>query len=753
MSIPVTMGSAGKLAIAAAPVDGFPVVSVGGTTKISPRVYARPMSMPALDNTIERVPIRYTRVSMSPSFMGSLDGTVRNLPKKSFSPTTDSYLWGSIQVIFNGKDITQFRGSPTTVPEWGSNEPFGDNMCVIRVPQIMPYEALPAWLVDGADVDIYHIKPDKTRGRKLFEGYWATEELAVDGTSNSLELHCQGALYQADLFVHMPRATVKNVDIGVVINEIFTDTFKRSLRLIPPGAVTTGIETAKTGTAGPALSGAVQEMLGFAQVGTDTEFEYQWTVMKKTGRIVEIRHKDMTTQEFDLVAGYQGVNVQLSRDFTKATNTIFGEGTAPDGCRWRNIQYPNQNIVDPPLFAGTTLTVGSTGTEFQKWAEQMRENGWSIYGNTFTSSHAAIVKTMQRQAGLSVTGTVGAQTWLATFTSGANGDDTPYYLPLFALPVNAPFIMNSDGSIAGDNPAFDRTKLQIERFESFGERVSKQDAVYSAQLEIYRDSIPSWTGTVSISVDPMVFHETPINLKSRYEIMAGINFRLWMRNSWQLFHVSSVKVSLETGMVTMTVDQRARDLQTLTAMHDRDLDLHDPTRRAGYNDRASKVSEDRIVPWDCEGGAGRVPLQVTQAKLWNVTRIPAGELGQIVRSEFEIRTGSTYCQYAVGIFRKPVTHAALRAYGTPDDTGYWQKLGEDTGCIQAWGGVNPNGVEIFAGYGPDVQTDEGAELTGKLKDDAAYYFESGKPPWLWVAIWTRVATKISGQLRLNVDNG
>lgn len=270
---------------------------------------------------------------------------------------------GYLQVRVNGEDVTWLEagdGGPITITrvlEYGCAEPFDDDMAVINFPTIWPWDPYPDWLVDGCDIDLIWRQtgqPDRT----LFEGLFISEETGFrDGDPSSLTIHCLGALYQLDLAVIPPEPNQRKADAGVLIREVVTDS-RRYTRITPPAALTIGVQSERSGTFDSGLTGAIADYLTQINQSSTTTvtpdpslpggFRYSgaggpWTVMKTAGRQMVIRRKTPalgSTPEWTVTAGAPGIEGQFTRDMSTAPTAVFGEGTATDGCRWRNSKFP-----------------------------------------------------------------------------------------------------------------------------------------------------------------------------------------------------------------------------------------------------------------------------------------------------------------------------------------------------------------------------------------------------------------------------
>lgn len=482
-------------------------------------------------------------------------------------------------------------------------------------------------------------------------------------------------------------------------------------------------------------------------------FDSQWTLMlDKTiaARQPIIRVKDTKVVRWTIACGAPGIGHELNRDLSTAPNVFFGEGIDLEGCHWRNTRYPNLRPGSAPIFNGTELKIGSTHADVRIWETEMNAR-WSsaiAIDGKFSPSDSNQCRRFQKQAGLSETGTINAQTWAATFQVGSNGADLngAFYWPLAADARTERHLYNPMGNVIGANSSFDPQLVRIETHDHFGARVTKEEGIISAATRLRREKVPAYTGTLTLLTDPIE--------GCRFEIRAGQNIKFKHHrgsgDAGRIFHISEAEKDWTNLQVTLQVDEKARDWQTLAAIRQRYREGTDPSGRSRRTYRNSSQVEDRRAIWDCEAGGGTIPKHAIGASLWNVLRIPVGEAGQIVRAEFS--TDSTAARLSVGVFDRPTTAAYLVSKSslgplelTNNGDEYWDQFEPDTGLIIAWGTEGQAG-----GYYPGLES-EGDATTGKLVDDASWYYETPNPPWVWVAMWSTVATNIQGKLFPGVE--
>lgn len=475
----------------------------------------------------------------------------------------------------------------------------------------------------------------------------------------------------------------------------------------------------------------------------------QWTLHMDRPRQPIIRVKDTTTVHWTVACGAYGVDHTLHRDQALAHNVFFGEGIDEDNGRWRNSRYPNYRLDSAPVFNGTTLGVGSTHGDVTKWETEMNAR-WSTaiaVDGVFSQSDANECRRFQRQAGLAETGTINAQTWVATFQTGSNSSDpnSAYFWPLAQDPRIEQFLFNPSGDATGSNPAFNPGVIRRETYDNYGNRVSKAEGLASALARLRRESTPGRIGTVTLWTDPIE--------GSRFSIREGQNIKFqYYRGGDLILHIVEVEKDFDNLTVTLSVDEKARDWVSYAAFMQAYREGTDPANRQKRVFRNSRITEDRRAVWDTEAGGGVIPRHVIEAGMWNVLRIPVGEEGNVVRSEFWT-TPNSEARIGVGVFNKEVTHAKLVAVGsegplglTDDGDLYWDTFDDTWGLLQAWGEEGQAG-----GYFPGLESNEDDLPTDYTRDDGSWYYWTANPPWVWVAMWSDTTTEIWGRLYPGVD--
>jgi hypothetical protein len=524
--------------------------------------------------------------------------------------TQASNLGGRFQLVISkltpgGRtvDASYLRGAPTQLTSYSEADPFGDSAATFSFPAITGFDDLQAadlgtWLDFYSNVDIFWVpaiadavqylssdslvinpltnQPDiitpwalrlpsgKATGDhriKVWEGFIASMDLTSSSTQVSLEIQCQGAVFQLDRYLQKPFYPYQPWPLENLILDAFdslpgqptrrphlrthhlTQVFPAGWKLkFPkfsaavgkslytptgkPGAKWSGYTSRETGAWDHALTGFVQNqltvMITDARSGV-TEGN-QWTINQahqsalSPGRapVLQIRDR-FRPPDFSLWLGTPGVEVTLSSDSTQSENVIYGDGTSIDGTVWRNavINADGSRTDYNPLAAGRDV--------------------WPALGNK--------------------------QFLHGGFTSEA------------------------------------RTQ--------FGVGFDQPSAVNVAEQQLARDREPGWTGTITLSVDPS-------SILPRWLIRAGMTVLLkGFAGSGETgipFHIASKTVNPMEGTVALTVDTRYRDLLTVDEAQARTRDPLTPVKMLQVG-RSSVIIADVQAPWDYTTGSGFVPTK------------------------------------------------------------------------------------------------------------------------------------------------
>lgn len=689
-----------------------------------------------------------------------------------FLPTEETAIVGWLRVKVNDRDLTFLRGVPVTVQDIEEMEPYGSGTASLFFPQISPFEdpnsGWRRYVKEGFDIELQLVNTNYEVIDTLFEGIIVTSSPVVgsgkDGKSG-IAVTAVGTLFQADFIRAMQRVVVNQVDIAQRIFGRLNIVPGRRWKRTDPTSLVTGISTHTAGDWSNLLTGFIQDMLATAS----TEDGDQWTLMMLPGRKLSMHLKDRTTQHHVITLGTPGISVQVEKDISQTTTTLYGRGIDENRQGFANFRTPNRDVTAKPFpyaSPAATMELGDTdaGTvggkgvsDVQKKLKQSGYLGKKYVTGTYNSQTQTAVTRWQKDHGLSVTGEVGGQTWASMFSIGNSLKDS-YYAPFATISEVEPWLYEADGSHweAPDgtweaNPDFDPTRLRVEKYRAFPDGMSKADAIKAALAEVGRDADAAYAGTITMEVDA----ETT----TRSQIKAGHNILVkGLDGGSKLFHIARVRRSPETGSITLTVDEKARDAITLDAIFTRDKEALGPARHRGFPARANESSSNRpVIDSEIVGWLDDLPCE---AGKWSVTRIPLGTVGTIVGIDL---AASVPTRFACAIFEGKITPAdLLEICGEPgpllflDPSEKAPFPGEDEtkvhlddlGWLDTLGGPGQ-----AAGYGTGSE-DHDDLVTGTHNDTGlSLNFESRDELWVWVGFWCEEACLMAGRINIAPPQG
>jgi hypothetical protein len=448
-------------------------------------------------------------------------------------------------------DVTFFRNQPIQIDSYSSADPFGDSTLTFSFPQISPMEATGSgeldWLRDFADVDLILIPPNYDPAlrnfTRIWEGFIASMDFHLDSTSHSLQVQCQGALFQVDKTLAKPRFPMRPVPYETLIKAAFNPTINRDLRTQPltiewpagwskvapasnavhtvytpvgvqPGEKITGFSGRSTGAWDHMLTSFIQ---GLLQVMVTDDIGSHWTIRKDPNRkpVMYVR-KQKVPPTWTVTAGIPGLTLSLSRDLTQFANVIYGQGSDPAGVTWN------------------------------------------------------------REA---ITG----------YSSALTG-----YVPLaWDLRAWPP---------TKENKWYDPELMKVEAYIKYDNGFDERQAQNSAFVTLGRDEDPGLAGNATLNVDPeegsryLIKGGDSIKIKHlRGKGTDGV-----------IFHIASASTNVNDGTVNLTIDTKFRDLLTVEEVLQRTRDPLTPVKMLQVGQRSLMI-EDRLAPWDYTKGSGFVP--------------------------------------------------------------------------------------------------------------------------------------------------
>jgi hypothetical protein len=697
-----------------------------------------------------------------------------------------------------GTDITTINDVPTLIDSLSFGEPYGELTGQLTLPELSPFDA-PAWLVAGANIDIYRVLPaveavvagvDEV---PYWHGFVASIETADGhGMVNAVSLQLMGALFgEASLRVHQPILLDSSVDIGTSIaRDLYPYDYSRPFNPFRFyfEADTTNIETRHRGSRGQSIIDYVDEMLALAQDNSG-----QWTISRAydgndypQARKYYLRLKGSdignasTPQENYITAGGYGVSLSITQDVTTAYNAVYGEGQDPkDGSRWRNTKYPMLFPAAPAYpdrVSGSDYPVTSSDTDADFTTDvitqlqyALRAGGWpdvEITG-TFDNDTETALSALQEEAGVTVTGEIADNAgWDLVWSTGTGTTDisSGYMRPLSEVLESAYYEYAPNGAVIGTSSDYDG-RLRVERIIAYGENTAKSRArVHARRIARQALTTPPWSGTITLLSDPT--NESALAC-SRFDIREGA----WVRvanlagGTYRDFYIAGVSHSFEAQTTTLTVSQVPYDLLDLSTKLERNRAAKEDPASSFYSYRTQPISPFRsAVGWDRESGAGLVQPFAAAGSAWTVQKFVGAQYGSIQSLVAEVDSAVPFC---LAVFGGSVAGTALdaliadplAAVGTADGSyPSWWTHPDNAAQLSSWGFVEAWGeFEEAAGYYPGAQSVgaglAGGSATGVLEDAGSWGFASLDPPFLWLAIYPQTSGTVTttATMRIAVD--
>lgn len=732
---------------AAVNAEGLPPIN----TIALPPVVTVPGFPPVM---VERV---LTRTSVTvPAMAPGLDGRVHvNDAVYDAYPSVKADV-GVVHTIIGGQDFTYFRGSPVGGTEHLAS-PFGDISASVSFPQITPQDQPGVGVLAALDHDKSFerimVHPNGTI-RRLWSGHLVSDDGGNDASGPRTSWEAVGTLFQASTFGHRVPLTMKPTDRGTIIARSLNRVIGRVYPVLP--VVATGITTQDRGSSTDSELAYVGNLLATMWTAAGR----QWTIMKTPGSRSEYRLglKGMTTVHHTVTTGQRGVEVNLSRDKTGTVNCILGHGILPNGYAWSGRVWPNFHPDTTPAypFANTAnvITVGTTdamtdsGSGVSDWQQKVNDLNLTpnvVVDGVFNINDSATLLVIQKDAGLTEDGILGPQSWSGTFNGGdGNSGDLfgSYRRPLAIHTKTEPYLFSASGAVIGKNPGYAGGGPGGRRYEldlNYGAGSTPAQAKVSATLQIARDRLPGYVGTITLQADTRE--------DSRFFIIPNQGIKLIGYNGRDvLLHVVSVDRDYDSLTVTLTVDEKARDAMTVAAIRERDKAAKaDPARRPGFSPKRSSLEQDLTVEFDGDSPAGVIPKTALYGGLWIRIPFPLSQGGSIAK--IELRT-SPPTKFYFSIFNSTnVTPAHLVSnVGNPGvGTEPYARTDAKGAALDALGLIQGYG-EAGAACGYGLKSEGTGTLSGEFGATSPQTYNAQEDGAVSLLVYAAGSCSISGRI-------
>jgi len=462
--------------------------------------------------------------------------------------------WGKIAVLINNEDITFFRGAATVV-ENVSWQSFGNfETASVFLPTVTMYDNLGvarpnltsgtgggllpgslSWLYDSAPVEIKRILPDGTQ-KTIWLG--TINNLQVESNGIGMRVSAHGLIYDANHQVlpgpinenTVSRATPQ--DVGLLTADVLNSIEGRWSYAEP---ISVGIDTIKV----PNWDNALEFLRNLSALGVPELWIDENGKPYVNGR----PNGSRPASTIDLIAGQEGVELELAHDGTAPATVIYGSGSLPGGTQWRNVVYaypspsnpsyealrwpfddPNTLMIMGMKNADTITNFGVTSLCNRLIALGRLSTTYTVYNRTIETA----VKNLQDDWGFDDTGKVDYKLWsrligVSDVTQGAHIE------PLYVSPLVDP-----------TSPSYDPTVRRVETYIDFGSDITVDEARVVAEQIAMRDMIQynttgtpiykqnkSITGTIGLTICPVGYSNPATSDVSRWDIKPGDSVRIW----------------------------------------------------------------------------------------------------------------------------------------------------------------------------------------------------------------------------------
>ena len=462
--------------------------------------------------------------------------------------------WGKVAVLINNEDVTFFRGGATVV-ENVSWQSFGNfETASIFLPTVTMFDNLGvarpnltsgtgggllpgslSWLYDSAPVEIKRILPD---GSQTTIWLGSVNNLQVESNGVGMRVSAHGLIYDANHQV-LPGPINENTvaranpqDVGLLTADVLNSIDGRWSYAQP---IAVGIDTIKV----PNWDNALEFLRNLAALGTPELWIDENGKPYVNGR----PNGSRPASTIDIIAGQEGVELELAHDGTAPATVIYGSGSLPGGTVWRNVVYaypspsnpsyealrwpfddPNTLMILGMKNADTITNYGVTSLCNRLIALGRLSRTYTVYNRTIETA----VKNLQDDWGFDDTGKVDYKLWsrlinVSDVTQGAHIE------PLYISPLVDP-----------TSPSYDPTVRRVETYMDFGSDITVDEAKVVAEQIAMRDMIQynttgtpiykqnkSITGTIGMTICPVGYSNPATSDVSRWDIKPGDSVRIW----------------------------------------------------------------------------------------------------------------------------------------------------------------------------------------------------------------------------------
>jgi hypothetical protein len=433
-------------------------------------------------------------------------------------------------VFVNGVDVTYLRGVPARFADCSWSVPLWNEAATIGFPQMKPWDepgtgdlaALDMSRDPAVEIALVGLDDSVTQ---VWEGFMSSDEDTSGENREDYTFQAEGLFAQAMHELYDPPVWMLPTDPAHLVVDVLNSVTHRRWNTI--AKVNSGLpKVSDRGRRGQSKWQRAQDLLSKMV----TPLGLQWTLTRLAPYTYGLALKtDTTSAQWTFTKGAPGVEVSFVTDQTHRRDCIYGRGYAPDGGHWEGRVFPGLEFGVPPTYpmagfanidVGTTDGDTTSGTGVTDWQRQMRELGYPVtVDGVMNSADTYWVYKIQKDRGLTYDGSLGPQTWAATWENNSTDVDlTTYRRPLAWIPGSEPFVYSASGARIGLNPEDDPNLIVHGTPEiDFGSGITKSDATKLAEKILARESDPGTQFRATLTTDP---HEAGA---SRFDIRPGDN--------------------------------------------------------------------------------------------------------------------------------------------------------------------------------------------------------------------------------------
>ena len=459
-------------------------------------------------------------------------------------------------------EITIVRGIPTQIGDFSISDPFGDNQLSFVLPAVTIYDKPGngdiSWLRPFSKVEMFWRIAPESIGTDLepilrdwrWCGYIASWDQSQDDSTSRTTVECIGALQILNNILAVPFVTSNPYPVETVINMLVARAV--SVGLLPTGMVTTH-KSNDCATMGTYPAGSV-----LAPVGVRPGSKWSGVSTRSVGSLSSKAGEFIKSTLLPMLYTPAGRQYTLVNDHWVPRLKVRADMSVSDALRI--------DLATPGVTFGFSQDYSTAPNSLYTTGKDLDGTPYNSLGRSTPANYKV------------PSGNKSALSNRLSFNNAA---------PFASLPsvLNADTMLN-EGSL------------------TISDGMTLSDALEVSRKKLLQNADPGYSGTLVLSSDPSTASGTTY---PRYCIQPGMSIEVsGIANNAVLFHIANVSVNTEDGKVTLTIDSKQRDIDTVEEMRARTRDPLDTIRSVNVRNRGENFPPDILLPWQ-PGKSGIVP--------------------------------------------------------------------------------------------------------------------------------------------------